>query len=208
MNTPAVGTFSSGRAVAAVSLILVCALLRRPLEADPVTHMLVQLPALAWAGWLLAGSIPAGWLEDWVARLNDNGLPGLLIALFAIAHWMLPRSIDGALTSPVVELAKFVTVPFLIGLPLRWSWDRAHPLVRGVLKSNALSMLGVLAWLYDAAPIRVCNNYLIDDQKRLSIAFLCVALGLATVWSVRLFFPPDRKAGGNRVNGFSSKHPA
>lgn len=208
MSIPAVGTFSYGRAIAAIALILVCAVLRQSLEADPVTHMLVQLPALSWAGWLLAGSIPSGWLEERVSRLNENGLPGLLIALFAIAYWMLPRSIDSALTSPVAEFAKFITVPFLIGLPLRWSWDRAHPLVRGVLKSNALSMCGVLAWLYSAAPVRVCNSYLIDDQRRLGIAFLCVAIGLAIIWSVRLFLPPDSHAGGNRVTGFSRNRPA
>lgn len=186
-------------------LILACAVLRRPLEADPVTHMLVQLPALSWAGWLIAASIPAAWLEDRISRLNDNGLPGLLIALFTIAYWMLPRSIDGALTSPIAEFAKFLTVPLLIGLPLRWSWDRAHPLLRGVLKSNAVSMCGVLAWLYTAAPVRVCNSYLIDDQRRLGVAFLCVAIGLAILWSFRLFFPPARQTGGNRVHGYRWK---
>ena len=199
MSASPVGKILAGQAALATFLIFACAVLRTPLEADPVPHMLLQLPLLAWAGWLLADAISPIWPDAGLSRLNDNGIPGLLIVLFAIAFWMLPRSIDGALTSIPVEIAKFITVPLLIGLPLRWSWYRASPLLRGVLKSNALSMLGVLAWLYSAAPVRVCNSYLVEDQKRLSIAFLGAAIGLAILWSARLFFPPAGATTGKQT---------
>ena len=47
----------SGRTAFAIFLILVCVGFRMPLEADPVLHMLIQMPLLAWAGWLLADAI-------------------------------------------------------------------------------------------------------------------------------------------------------
>ena len=206
MSASPVGKILAGQAALATFLIFACAVLRTPLEADPVPHMLLQLPLLAWAGWLLADAISPIWPDAGLSRLNDNGIPGLLIVLFAIAFWMLPRSIDGALTSIPVEIAKFITVPLLIGLPLRWSWYRAPPLLRGVLKSNALSMLGVLAWLYSAAPVRVCNSYLVEDQKRLSIAFLSAAIALAILWSVRLFLPPAGATAGKRTKPVRRKH--
>lgn len=183
-------SLSSVRLTFAISLIAACAVFRVPLEADPVTHMLVQLPTLAWAGWLLADAALSHRRARPVSDFNAGGVAGLLMVLFGIAFWMLPRSIDGALTSPAMEAAKFLTVPLLIGAPLRCSWSRAHPLLRGFLMSNALSMLGVLAWLYTAAPIRVCNSYLVSDQQRLGVAFLVVALGLALAWGGRLFFAP------------------
>lgn len=187
-------SLSSVRLTFAISLIAGCAVLRGPLEADPVTHMLVQLPALAWAGWLFADIALSHGRDRPVSDFNAGGVAGLLVVLFGVAFWMLPRSIDGALTSPTMEIAKFITVPLLIGAPLRCSWSRAHPLLRGFLMSNALSMLGVLAWLYTAAPIRVCNSYLVSDQQRLGMAFLFVALGLALAWGGRLFFAPRAAA--------------
>ncbi len=198
-----------GEFALALLLLLLCAAFRRTLEADPVTHMLVQLPALAWAGWLFAGvaSVRRPRLE--AAPTNAGGGAGLLIVFFGIVFWMLPRSIDGALTSPEIEAAKFLTVPFLVGAPLRLSWYRAHPILRGFLLSNALSMLGVLAWLYMAAPIRVCNSYLVEDQQRLGLAFLLVALSLAAIWGGRLFFKPDGGSAGDllpdlKANGSTS----
>ena len=107
--------------------------------------MLIQLPALARAGWLLAAALSAGIISDFFTDLNRGGWAGLIIALFTIFLWILPRSIDGALASPAMEIAKFITIPLLVGAPLRWSWRRAHALLRGVLMCNAVSMCGVLA---------------------------------------------------------------
>jgi hypothetical protein len=180
------------RALLATFLILFCALFRGALEADPVTHMLVQLPALAWAGWLIADAVSARIKCDLFTELNKGGWAGLVIALFTVFFWMLPRSIDDALASPEMEAAKFITIPLLVGAPLRWSWRRAHALLRGVLMCNTISMCGVLAWLYTAAPIRVCNSYLVDDQRRLGLAFLLLSIGLALAWGGRAFFPPQQ----------------
>ena len=166
---------------APMALLVLAFAFRGPLEADPVTHVLVQLPMLALAGALLP--LRAG-LGAW----NRGGWAALLVAIFATAFWMLPRAIDGALTDPGLEAAKFVTLPLAVGLMLRIGRARAHPLLRGFLKAQALAMLGVLAFLYTHAPARLCNAYLIEDQARLGHGFLVVALGLAVIWILPLFF--------------------
>lgn len=182
------GSSSTLRLCLAALLIAASTGFRAPLEATPITHIIIQFPMLAWAGWLIADVIIKQNPSRAPSELNAGGVAGLLIAIFAVAFWMLPRSIDAALTTAEMEWAKFLSVPFLIGAPLRLSWHRAHLLLRGFLKANALSMLGVLAWLYTAAPIRVCNSYLIDDQRQLGVAFLFTALGLTLAWSWPLFF--------------------
>lgn len=169
----------------AAALLAVCAVTRTAVEADPVMHVLMQLPCLALVGWLVGSS-----MREQISKVfapADHGVAGLLVAIFTIAYWMLPRSIDAALESPAVELAKFFSIPLLIGMPLAICWERAHPIVRGFVKANALSMLGVLAFLYTHAPIRICNNYLVTDQERLGFGFLFVAFALAFIWVVPLF---------------------
>jgi len=172
--------------IAALGLLGLCIVFRQPLEADPVTHVLLQLPLLAIAGALLAHALGAQRL-----RLSEpHAAAFTLIAVFAILFWMLPRYIDAALAEPLVEAAKFVSIPLLVGGALAVGWDRSHPFVRGFLKANAISMLGVLAFLYIHAPVRICNSYLVADQERLGFGFLFAAFGLAIVWSVPLFISP------------------
>jgi len=189
-----------------VVLFAVCFGFRTELESDPVLHVIVQLPMLGWAGWLLADALSDRWGRSLFETYNTGGWAGLLVALVAIAFWMLPRSIDGALSSGEMELAKFISVPLLIGAPLRLSWRRAHPLLRGVLMANALSMLGVLAWLYTAAPVRICNSYLVGDQQRLGEAFIYVGVALAVVWCGRLFMgPSDPTAARSEIDLLGNK---
>lgn len=166
----------------AAGIVFVCCLLfRHALEADPVTHMLVQMPLLAWCG-AVAASHFTTFEVDW----NKTGLAPLLVAIFAVAFWMLPRSIDAAITSPIVAMAKYISLPLLVGMPLALGWRRAHPLLKGFLKAQSISMLGVLAFLYTHAPVRICSVYLIDDQVRLGTGFLAAAVALALIWTVPL----------------------
>ena len=169
----------------AVSAFAFCMITRVPLEQSPVTHILVQLPLLAASGWFAAQALRPHIPPKLIP--GDHGISGLLAVLFCIAYWMLPRNIDAALESAFFETAKFVSIPLLAGGALALSWPQAHPLVRGFLKANALSMLGVLGFLYTHAPVRICNNYLVSDQEKLGFGFLYVAIALALVWSFPLF---------------------
>ncbi len=177
-----------------VAVFSTCVAFRQVLERDPVTHMLVLLPALAFAGWLMAKAL--GGHRAAITKPHANALT--LLSVFAILFWMLPRYIDASLVDPWTELAKFVSIPLAVGAVLAVSWKAAHPLLRGFLKANALSMLGVLAFLYTHAPVRICNSYLVLDQERLGYGFLFVALALSLAWTVPLFFPPGMR---NRSQG-------
>jgi len=172
-----------------------CVLSKGALEKLPLTHILVQLPLLICFGYLLVeeNSQKIGeWYID--GKWNRGGYASLLIAIFTIAFWMLPRSIDGAISSGYMELLKFLTVPLLIGVPLKLGWHRAHPILKGFLKAQAISMLGVAAFIYIHAPIRICNSYLENAQQDLGYGFLFTAIALSVVWSAPLFLSQRAKS--------------
>ena len=85
--------FRSVRSRVIVALLAFCLLGNDWLVADPVRHVLVQLPLLALAGWLaFHGSAGQG------LRWAEGGFAPLLFALFGIAWWMLPRVIDASVS--------------------------------------------------------------------------------------------------------------
>jgi hypothetical protein len=153
---------------------------------DPVMHMLVQYPLLAVSGFALGTGrkIPTGWVG-----------PLLVLSISTLLFWMLPRSLDGALQSWTLHLGKFATLPLLFGMPLALTWPHLHPILRGILKAEAVSMVAVMSFLYTHAPIRICNSYLFSDQVRLGYGFAVAAIALAIVWSIPAFLGTAEHSG-------------
>lgn len=148
------------------------------IAADPVVHVLIQMPLLAAAGYHLPHH----------RVLSDAAIgPTLILALTAFVIWMLPRSVDAALSDTSWHLAKFVTIPFFCGTALSLAWPVIGPVLRGFLKAQTVSMLFLLSFLYTHAPIRICNSYLIDDQYRLGLGFGYAAFVLTLWWIIPAF---------------------
>lgn len=172
--------------ITGLGLLALALLARGWFEATPIRHMLLQYPLLVAAGALMVARLQPFAARRW----NGGGIASLLVAIFAAAFWMLPRMIDASVASLPVDLLKATCLAGLVGGGLRFGWPRAHPLLRAVLKAKALSMLGILAFLYSHAPVRLCNAYLLDDQQRLGQMFLFAALALAAFWIVPLLAAP------------------
>jgi hypothetical protein len=162
---------------------------RRALEASMTAHMLVQIPLLVLAGALLAHCMPASLRRAYEA-LDAHGLAGMLAAAFASSYWMLPRALDAALSGPLAELAKFCSLPLLVGVPLALSWPRMGPIGRGFVLANAISMIAVAGWLYRESPVRLCSYYLVEQQVLLGNALLALALLAGVGWALRAFAGP------------------
>ncbi|WP_188205944.1 hypothetical protein [Alkalibacillus aidingensis] len=147
-------------------LILTISPVSQFLESSMVGLMLIQIPGLTLSGY---------WLGKWLKMnhlvifksYNHSGIPGILIAIFTSIYWILPRMVDGALTEPILMVAKYITIPILIGLPIAWSWKSLHSVAKWFIITNGISMLFVMGWLYLNTNIRVCNNFLISQQQLL-----------------------------------------
>ncbi len=194
--------------VAILWLVLLLPPVHHVMQASMTALMLVQIPLLACTGYLLGRLMPARFLRS-TQRWDEGGVTGLILASLATMAWMLPRILDASINSPWVALAKFVTVPLLIGLPLGISWPRAGFVTRGVVMLELVASCFRFGWLYLISPERLCSNYLLDDQQRLGRALLIIGavLGAAMAWKLlfghfKLNPPHSDSAGGdpNRMN--------
>lgn len=150
-------------ALALLYLLLATPIARHGLEANMTGHLLIQMPLLVAIGAGAALLLPSRWRSMLLAGVG-GAVPLTTLALIASSYWMLPRAMDAALADLAVETAKFVSLPLLVGLPLALAWRRLTVIGRGFVLTNLMSMLAVLGWLYIEAPVRVCNNYLVDAQ--------------------------------------------
>jgi hypothetical protein len=99
-------TAMSARLAAGTACLLAATVARHWLEAAMLRHMLLQLPLLLAAGWLLAGALASrapAWLRRSV-RLDQHGLCGLT-SLLLVAYWMIPRALEQSLNAPLAECA-------------------------------------------------------------------------------------------------------
>ena len=161
-------------------LVLLAPPVRHRLEATMTAQMLVQIPLLVAVGWLLSLAIPERVLTR-ADRWNHRGIAGLVLVTVVAAFWMLPRSLDAATSHPMMAAAKYLSVPILIGLPFGVSWPRMTFVVRGVFLAELVATFFRLGWLYLISPIRLCNNYALNDQQRLGEYMLAIGGGVL-VW--------------------------
>jgi len=164
---------------AALILLAVLPPLAPILEARLPTHVLGQYPAVVAGGALIGARLARGRAASWSAA------PALLAAVLALVFWLLPRWIDASLADPAVRAAKAASLVLLAGAPLGWGWVRAGALLRGFLVANAATMLAVMGWLLLATPARLCNAYLVTDQRMLGAGFLVAAACLVLALAVR-----------------------
>jgi len=201
-------------------LVLLAPPVRHGLEATMTAQMLVQLPLLVAAGWLLSRALPPRLLAG-VERWSHRGFTGLVLVTVTAAFWMLPRSLDAATSQPLIVAAKYLSVPLLIGLPFGVSWPRMGFVIRGVFLVEFVASFFRLGWLYLISPIRLCNNYALNDQQRLGGSMLAIGGGLL-VWlawkllcgrfesysSTQVHSSPVPQQGGLITPGSSSGAPA
>lgn len=159
------------------------------LEMSMVTHVLGLYPLLIAIGFGI-GFRYFKPLASCTSAINRGGIAGLLLITFTAFFWMIPRWMDASLLDWRIALAKYVSLIFLIGLPLVVSWHRMHPVTRGMFKIEFLSMLLRLGWLFLISPDRLCNNYLLNDQANLGWGLLIVGFSLAVTWAIPVFFGP------------------
>jgi hypothetical protein len=174
----------------ALYLLLATPAARTLLEATMSTHMLIQIPLLVVVG-ILAGCLLPERCQGSLLAVAGGAIPCVVMAIFASSYWMLPRALDAAQANPLTEAAKFITLPALAGLPLALAWKQLSAIGRGFVWTNFISMLAVLGWLYIAAPVRLCNSYLLDQQTGAGWLMVQLAILLFAGWLGTLFVSRD-----------------
>lgn len=161
------------------------------LESIMIMHMHMQMPLLVIAGFFMARFFQMRFprfFEKW----NSNGVPGILLFVIIMVYWMLPRTMDEALTLQSVELFKFISLPFLAGIPLRDSWKKLRPIGKNVIIIIFTILFLGMGWLYIGAPVQLCNNYLLIEQITLGWGFLTMAISMVIYLAYNFFIDPSQ----------------
>jgi len=176
-------------------LLLFAALLVPPvarlMESIMIVHMHMQMPLLVIAGFLMAEAVQTRYprfFEQW----NRNGVPGILLFGFIMVYWMIPRTMDEAITMLPMELFKFVSLPFLAGIPLRDSWKKLGSLGKNVTIGVFTVLFYAAGGIYLNSTEQLCNSYVLIEQITLGWGFLLTAAAL-TVYLLYITFV-DREA--------------
>src|SRR5690625_7192516 len=144
-----------------------------------VVHMLFLLSLLVISGILMARFFQVRF-PDFFEKWNRNGIPGILLFVFIWTYWLIPRAMDEALTMQMVEIFKFISLPFLAGIPLRDSWGKLGKMGKYIMFIYFIITSLALGWLYIASPEQLCNTCLVVEQRALgwssAIIGICVML--------------------------------
>jgi hypothetical protein len=185
------------RLAGGVVLLLAIFALRPVLDARMTLQMLLQIPLLIAVGGLLGRSLSPRWRAR-IAPWNKSGVSGLVLASLALMYWMLPRALDAAATGWLMDTAKHLSLALLAGVPLALSWPGAGFVVRGVFLLELVASCFRLGWLYLISPVRLCNNYGLDDQQRLGQYLLVLGAALFIWIAYKLLWGSVETGGVSR----------
>ncbi|MBT2640034.1 hypothetical protein [Bacillus sp. ISL-39] len=162
-----------------IGLVLLIGLMLPPvanlMESVMIIHMHMQMPMLVIAGFFM-GLFFQQRFPHFFSKYNQDGIPGIFLFIIIMGYWMLPRTMDEALTVNSIEFFKFISLPFLAGVPLRDSWKKLSKNRKNyTIGFFTLAFLG-MGWLYIQANDQLCNNYLVVDQIILGWGFITMAI--------------------------------
>jgi hypothetical protein len=157
---------------------------RSLIEQSMFWHMMVQMPLLILAGYRLTTTLPKH-----CERFNAYGLTSFMGVLVILTYWMLPVTIDRAVTMPSVDLMK-VTSLLLCGICLKTSLDAAPRTAQLFFIGYLLAMLVTLGVYFVTSEVRLCNAYSSETQIQTGYGLIFLAAILVNPalkkWGIRL----------------------
>lgn len=158
---------------------------RSLIEQSMVWHMVVQMPLLVAAGWMLVGIGTQGTRERWLGDWNQYGLTGFIAGQLIAAYWMLPLAIDRAVVLPQADAIKLVSL-LACGAMLKVSFARSPAVLQLFFVGYAVSMLMSTGVFLATADRRLCNAYSLDSQWNAGCGVVALGVALGSAWALRL----------------------
>lgn len=159
--------------------VLALPTVRDHLQAHMWSHMMLQLPALAFCGSLMVGAQAFATTRE--QSWNAHGITGLSLCAVVLTLSMVPRVLDMTVAEPGWNACKFMSCT-LLGVAWRQSWQQAGWALQSFFLGNVLPMMAVVGYLYQDTPLRVCNAYGLEDQQRTGFLLNITVVGVAAVW--------------------------
>lgn len=154
--------------------------LRFLLASSMMFHMLIQLPMLIVAGYLLSTAYQPKFFQYSLYQYLSCWLWILLAGMF----WMLPISLDKALLNPYWDLFKILTL-LVSGVLLRPALASPKILSLFFIGSTVM-MLFFIGYFYQDSDLRLCNSYLLESQKTAGIGLIFLAFAILFIAAYKL----------------------
>ncbi len=173
---------------ASAALLIVALAFDTALTRSMALHMLLHIPLILSSG-IFAGAAlsvnagPAPWRRAWrlCGKYNEYGVPGLLLAAFVAAYWMIPKSLDDVLLFPAAAAGKYLGL-FIAGVALFDSLRRANNVIKLFFLGNFSWMSAIAGLIYQEETTRLCNVYLLSDQELAGRGLVVLALAVPGAW--------------------------
>lgn len=164
---------------AVAALVLVSPPLDPFLDAAMARHVLLQIPALFFLGFIAGRS---NWIS--VKRYNLLGLAGLVFFIGSLLFWMIPRSLDAAVSDNRIDQLMHLNI-----IAAGWALSKSLPLMpvimRVALGMYGLTMIISLGAIYSSYDALICAVYSIGQQKETGWYLFRIAAALFLVLLVR-----------------------
>jgi len=145
------------------------------LDASMSRHMLLQIPLLVGMGYAAVWLWPAARLRSPSMRVS-----AIIFAMGSLLFWMLPRSLDTAVTVTWVDQAMHANM-LLVGWFLAISLPRLPFLVKMALGVYGLAMALAAGVVYASTTIPVCSTYSVQQQNEAGALLLWIGSALFVV---------------------------
>ncbi len=153
---------------------------RTLIESNMWQHMLLQFPALIWAGFILASYLPAKPLHR-VMQLNRFGLTGLVFSSLTLALWMIPAALDLAVENIWIDAFKILSL-IAVGAALRWSWHESGRALQAYFLISWSMMTVTIGLIFQDPASRLCNYYTVDDQLIAGYGLVVIGVVIVAIW--------------------------
>ena len=142
------------------------------LDASMSHHMLLQMPLLAGLGCAAASFWPVQRL-----RLASLGLCCIFFAMGSLVFWMLPRSLDTAVTVAWVDQVMHANM-LVAGWSLAIGLPRLPFHTKMAFGVYSLAMALTAGVVYAAAVVPVCSTYSVQQQNEAGVLLLWIGTAL------------------------------
>ncbi len=142
------------------------------LDASMSRHMLLQMPLLVGMGFAAAWLWPAARL-----RTSSMRVSAIIFAIGSLLFWMLPRSLDTAVTVAWADQAMHANM-LVVGWSLAVSLPRLPFQAKVSLGIYGLAMALAAGAIYASAVVPVCSTYSVQQQNEAGTLLLWIGATL------------------------------
>jgi len=138
------------------------------LDSSMTRHVLIQIPVLIFCGIALGWKLKVRWTD-----IDHNGITSLIFFAGTLLFWMIPRSLDEAVTSNLLDQVMHMNM-IIAGFVLGQNQHKITFMPRAIFSIYSLAMLFTMGIIYTHFSAIICATYTLEEQKDMGYTLLTI----------------------------------